>query len=562
MRLSEIDRLADHLLRWSPGSETIFRSLGLLSIAAVAVVVLIIGPTYIAAPWDVFVLIDGAWRICNGQIPHTDFHNPIGALVYAVFAFGMKIDGPSLKALAYGNAIFLSLVGLWTLAVSYRRLTPVFGLLLTTFIVVLLAATRPLGYDVETTTYAMIYNRYGWALLSILTIQLLLAPKSQPAQFAVFDTLSAGLLLGLLFFCKITFFIVGAGLYGFSLAIRPELRWAAWLSLVGFAAVCAAAWATLGISVGDYLADIQAASGSQSLADRGHRLFRSGIDALPQLALLGVCWLVVVALPNKHERRLWSEPVKITLALALVVGGGMFLTVGNTGEAGEIPVLVVAAIVLSEYALRHGWASCEVPNTTLTTRSPWIVLALPLILFSLIFINDVRSLANSLERRDYVASAAPASQRFDAEPLRDFVIPHWSNWETAYWIAKEVPSKINEGLLVLRRNAVERRHTLVLALTDPFSFALGVPSPKGVPLWWDLNVSHTEGKYPPPGPLFAEAENVMLPILDERAKGCCKETAVRMREEYDAYLKEHFTEVDHSDNWLLLKRVRHTAVQK
>ena len=52
----------------------------------------------------------------------------------------------------------------------------------------------------------------------------------------------------------------------------------------------------------------------------------------------------------------------------------------------------------------------------------------------------------------------------------------------------------------------------------------------------------------------------MLPILDERAKGCCKETAVRMREK--TYLKEHFTEVDHSDNWLLLKRVRHMVVQK
>src|SRR5262245_41222233 len=147
-----IDRLRTlpgRLLRWTPGSEKISRSLALLCIAAVAGIVLVIGPSYIAAPWDVFVLIDGAWRICSGQIPHTDFHNPIGALVYAVFALGMEINGPSLQALAYGNAIFLTLVGLWTIAVSYKRLTPVFGLVLTAFIVVLLAATRPLGYEVE-----------------------------------------------------------------------------------------------------------------------------------------------------------------------------------------------------------------------------------------------------------------------------------------------------------------------------------------------------------------------------------------------------------------------------
>ena len=561
MRQSGIDRLVtlpDRLLRWSARGEAAFLLLAFLCVAAIAGIVLIIGPTYIAAPWDVFVLIDGAWRICSGQIPHTDFHNPIGALVYAVFAFGMRIDGPSLQALTYGNSIFLSLVGLWTIAISYKRLTPVFGLILTSFIVVLLAATRPLGYDVETTTYAMLYNRYGWALLSILMIQVLLAPKSEPARFAVFDSLSAGLLLGLLFFCKITFFVVAIGLYGFSLALRPELRWTAWLCLVGLVAVCAAAWAILGISVGDYLADIAAASESQSLADRGYRLFRSGIDAMPQLTLLSLYWLLVVLLPNTHERRLWSEPVKITLSLALIVGAAMFLTVGNTGEAGEIPVLVIAAVVLSEYALRHGWTAAN----TYTWRSAWIVLGLPLILFFQIFISDARSLANSLERRDYVASAAPSSQRFDAEPLRDFVIPGWSNWKTAYWLAKEVPSKINEGLLILRRNNVERRKTLVLALTDPFSFALGLPSPKGVPLWWDLNISHREGRYPPPGPLFAEIEIVMLPILDERAEGCCKETAVKLREEYDTYLKDNFTEVDHSDNWLLLKRVGGAVVQK
>jgi len=558
MREPGIDRLVtvpDRHLRWSAGGERTYLFLALLCVAVIAGIVLMIGPTYIAAPWDVFVLIDGAWRICSGQIPHTDFHNPIGALVYAVFAFGMRIDGPSLQALAYGNSIFLSLVGLWTISICYKRLTPVFGLILTTFIVVLLAATRPLGYDVETTTYAMLYNRYGWALLSIVMIQLMLAPKSEAARFAVFDSLSAGLLLGLLFFCKITFFIVGVGVYGFSLVLRPELRSTAWLSFVGFAAVCAAAWAILGISVADYLADVAAASESQSLADRGYRLFRSGIDAMPQLAMLGLYWLLVVALPNTHERRLWSEPVKITLSLALIVGAAMFLTVGNTGEAGEIPALVIAALILSEYALRHGWAG---PNS----RSTWIVLGLPLVLLSQIFISDVRSLANSLERRDYVTSGAPASQRFDAEPLRDFVIPDWSNWKTAYWLAKEVPSKINEGLLILRRNNVERRKTLVLALTDPFSFALGLPSPKGVPLWWDLNMSHSEGQYPPPGPLFADVENVMLPILDERAEGCCKETAVKLREEYDTYLRDHFTEVDHSDNWLLLKRVGRVAVQK
>ena len=139
----------------------------------------------------------------------------------------------------------------------------------------------------------------------------------------------------------------------------------------------------------------------------------------------------------------------------------MFLTVGNTGEAGEIPALVIAALILSEYALRHGWAG---PNFY-TWRSTWIVLGLPLVLLSQIFISDVRSLANSLSKEGITSRRAPPRlpREFDAEPLRDFVIPDWSNWKTAYWLAKEVPSKINEGLSSSsRRNNVERRKTRYL----------------------------------------------------------------------------------------------------
>src|SRR5436309_15066133 len=63
-------------------------------------------PAPIGAPWDVFVLLDGAYRMSLGQVPGTDFGNPVGPMVYGLTSVGMKWQGqPSLASVAYGNLV-------------------------------------------------------------------------------------------------------------------------------------------------------------------------------------------------------------------------------------------------------------------------------------------------------------------------------------------------------------------------------------------------------------------------------------------------------------------------
>ena len=81
-------------------------------IAAVAFVVAIgglslwVGPSAMIGPWDVFTLLNGAYRIHEGQSPSTDFSNPIGPLVYGLVAIGMHLS-LSLRAVTYSQVIFL-----------------------------------------------------------------------------------------------------------------------------------------------------------------------------------------------------------------------------------------------------------------------------------------------------------------------------------------------------------------------------------------------------------------------------------------------------------------------
>jgi hypothetical protein len=83
---------------------------------------------------------------------------------------------------------------------------------------------------------------------------------------------------------------------------------------------------------------------------------------------------------------------------------------------------------------------------------------------------------------------------------------------------------------------------------------LGLPPPKGVPLWWDLGISFNEKNSPAPDALFSEANFVVVPIFRDSDEGCCQATVRALINLYGKYLKEHFFEAERSDSWMLLKR--------
>src|SRR5580658_6122769 len=177
--------------------------------ALVAGSALVWGSGPISGPWDMAALLDGGWRIVNGQIPHTDFHTPIGPVTYLLVAFGLKVATPSVSAVLYGSLLTLVIVIPCAWYAAFTRLPVAVCAFYVLFLGVLLLAPRPLGYAFRDTTYAMIYNRESYALTSVLLILLFLGPrKPLDARAGVEGTL-AGLLLGLLLYCKVTYFAFG-----------------------------------------------------------------------------------------------------------------------------------------------------------------------------------------------------------------------------------------------------------------------------------------------------------------------------------------------------------------
>lgn len=507
------------------------------------------GPSVIAAPTDVFVLISGAWRMTLGQIPHIDFDNPIGALTYGLVEAGMALGGPESLGLNWAAVLVLVIGAPWATWVAFTRLDPWLACAFVVFIALLCVATRPLGYDPTNHSYAMLYNRIGWVFLCILAVQAFAARVSASPRDETLDAASLGALVGLLFYTKITFAIFGVIAIVLALVARPALRGVASLAatVLGAALTVTLVWSLTGAAPTAYLEDIAAAGGVQSPEARIKWLVNAiKFGAIP-LGLLSVAWLATVGRRIWSDRALRTETVMLTLQFAFLCGAGLALTTTNAGERGEVPLYVIAGILL----LHHRALTLDDrfrKNAMLGATAVTAVIAL--------FIGgrDALSVADTTAMRGYRVNQAPASQRVTEPRLHNFVIPATSEHRTQFWRAAVMPPKINDGFTLLHAHVGEDARLMVFALSDPFSFSLGLAPPTGGPLWWDRNFNYNLDHYPPAERVFAEVTHVMIPQLHAEDDGCCKHVVADLEQMYGAYVAEHFVEIGRTETWVLLER--------
>jgi hypothetical protein len=177
------DRVSHRSLLWHLAALT--------SVAGLAAISLWSAPAPIMAPWDVFILLDGGYRIIEGQVPGVDFSNPIGPLVYELVSLGMRMQQvPSLAAVAYGNVIFLGIASLLAWIVARQRMPALCAAGFTVFVALIVVSVGPLGYLPWITTYAMLYNRYGWVLYATLLLLVFIRPDRQNSRDVAADGLA------------------------------------------------------------------------------------------------------------------------------------------------------------------------------------------------------------------------------------------------------------------------------------------------------------------------------------------------------------------------------------
>lgn len=540
----------------------------LSSVTGIAGLSLWVGPSPIVAPWDVFTLLNGAYRIHEGQAPSTDFSNPIGPLVYGLAAIGMHLQHtPSLRAVTYGQVLFLVMASTLAWLIAWRRLPPVYAAAFTVFTAFLCISVRPLGYSPWTTTYAMLYNRDGWLLYAPLLLLTLQRRKhALDNRAAICDGFMLGLLLGLLFYDKVTFFLAGLGAVAFGLALATLPRnWRLPISgLLGFCLVGAVARIAFNLHTLAYIDDFLRAARVQVAGQRAGMLADTMLWVAP-IALLSALVVGVIVVSWRRQGRPRRPVATLALAVAYVLGSSVLLSAGDAHEKGDLPALVVMPLLMVAFLVPvlPSWAGGQAGRVE-GSRAAWLVVRPGLVLVAVAALlvgstgpivgKDVLSLTKAISfRRD--AASPPRSQQFRAERLRDFVIPADAQWETAYRVAHNLPAMINDGLSLLREHLRPGDSVFTLAYTDPFAFALGLPLSRCGNLWWDLGYDFNQGHHPTAACVIGTANWVMIPRM-VRGQGCCQQTVAVMRHLYGAYLSQHYSRVTQTPDWILMRRVR------
>jgi hypothetical protein len=489
--------------------------------------------------WDFLYNLAGAWHLQHGHVAHVDFHDPVGQLNFVLTRLGFEFFGPTPFAFLAGVAIVAAAAFASAVLAAMRRLPLVPAALFVIFAGMLVLMPANVGDKPNAYSFAMSYNRYGWSLLSILTLILFLPPRNRRGSDWV-DIVNGGLLLAALFYLKVTYVAGGLALLGLAVVISPHVRarlpaWTAVGALV--VANALAPWNY------PYLFDIVQAAGAgavrNSLGFHLNNFFATAEGYAPYAAGLVVAiWL-------------WARglaPPRLPLAIAGILAVGGFVLSQNHQSHGLPVGIVIAFLLYDQIRERFGPA---VPALAVLMIFPLFAIgasALSLAgyharagheeLLQVVERTQLKGLAVPGERPGLLAAFA------DGRPNRALL-----NWARAAQPRFELsPTEYVATLVEAATLLASGRHRaggiVVLDQVNPLPFMLGWPPPRGGNLW-----SGPGAPVQPASEVFAEADHVLIPIFSTYSAW-----TERARLEYGAYLSQNFRASDETQSWIVLSR--------
>jgi hypothetical protein len=323
------------------------------TVLVVALAALIQIVPYGRAVWDFVFILDGAYRIGVGQVPHVDFSSPIGPLTLYLTYLGERLFPGGQPFIGLHAMAWLVMVPPFAVIASRIRSNWGFA---ASFAILALVVLVPYTLDptmLSEISYFATYNRFATAILFLAGLWYVL-PKARG------DGVLLGYLLTALIFVKIT-----AAMAMFGLVVAAVLLGRARATvLIAMLLVAAAASGLIelvsGGLVSGYLHDIAA----MSALNKGGALYRlASSSARNWLPIVVTITIVVLAFRELDFAKAVRRPfdfLRDSLAreafavdAALLVGMSLVAESQNTGGIG----LIAAASALFHPSLhaRGGW---------------------------------------------------------------------------------------------------------------------------------------------------------------------------------------------------------------
>jgi hypothetical protein len=517
------------------GTPAIRHAAFLTALTLICVATIFIGvPQFIKYTHDLWLFLDGGWRILHGQRPHADFFSGIGPVTYLVNALGLVLSGMRPAGLGVGTAIVGAVVGLWAYAVALRRSYPGAAALAALMLTLLAVAPYSLGERFIDTGVACIYNRYGAAILGIVVIETFRPARDRDAGFG--GGISTGLAWGLLLFLKISFF---CGAFPFiALALVYDRRRRDYIAglVAGFTATALPMIWYLRFNLapmwGDLLEMAQARHGENS---RVWAIAGSYFDWMGLALLVGVV-IACRCTADPDYRTGWRPRREVVFAVVVTLVGALVLFTSH--QATGMPLNALMVILIAGNIPLSGIGSNTV-NEAILLRGTIALLALSLAMPTAV--TDFLSIGISLH--DKVSGVPPAIQTFQTPRLAGiWVAGDYERSETSEYV-----QDIKDGMAMIQRLSAPNESVYSLDFTNPFTYALARPPAHGGAWSLHFNMGIDDRHHPSPEFAIGGADIMMEP----KFPSADIHGILRI---YGEYLHSHFHLVEESSRWRMYRR--------
>jgi len=450
---------------------------------------------------DTFIPLQMGWRLLHGQRPHVDFVSGWGPVWFLLAALGLIISKHSVDGLGYANVIMALIVGAWSFALARDRLLPWWRTIFSLFLAALVTAPYPLGNSPLMSSHAMVYNRYGYALLGLILLECF-EPAGQREGWL--GGLSTGAALSLSLFLKANFFLVGAGVIAVvSLLLRRLDRRRLLGMAAGFLAVSFVLLAYLRFDLLAMLRDLHMAGAARSaLLDR--EAIVAKFTSRPS-ALLGVvlfAWVSALVFGNRLPRwRGWKLP--LIAAFLFAADMGLLLT---NAQWDVFPICALFAMLMMNELMQDERTR---PATGASTRRPAYAGALCLgaLLFVPMFTSDLAGLVYGLWSKE----TAPDGNEvvlLTAPNLAPLVL---YDGHVTRSNGRVLATYVNDGVALLERESRPDETILSMDMTNPFPYALERRPPHGGVASPTYHFNIDDEHRPSYDEFFGDADIVMVP---------------------------------------------------
>ena len=510
---------------------------------------------------DLFVLLDGAWRVASGQIPCVDFYSGLGVLVWDPLRWALALDGYRADAIGLARAFYTAVLGIWFLLLIRRDRARIPSLVLGFFFLIFVSAARPLGEYPTWVSHAMFYNRIGYALLFLIILEQLPVSRFQAADAAApaeerpkalfWGGLSTGAALACTVLLKVSFVLPGALLLAFGLFLFGVRRKHLLGLLTGGLAVALGAVAFLHFQPAAFFRETIALGHA-----RQGMLFSQAVSAVvEEVGNLGFALAAGLAIAIACFRGRQTA-LKYMLATLVVVGCDVFCRATNAMR-GDLPLaafwsLSGAMLLFSLPAKFETRTRLPFPLTfPLTFQSAVAVMAL----FPIAVPLFVKDLASSADAAYETAVLARQQQlRFDSSRLRSWTPLDWQGDAPDAKNANGAPliASTNDGIRLLQSLSGRNETISSIAFDNPFSFALGRRPPEGGATW--LNVSNNVSTSDPlPEKWLIGQPDLLMVQHSTDAEAAEIQTILSL---YPDLLAREYSLIGKSQYWSLYRRKR------